>query len=137
MSDMAGPAFRAAREGANVKSATGIVAVVVIIGCAAWLLYYQKSQPAPGEPVKNMTPLKCTSCGKAYAKMAGALPTKCHYCGETTAHRARQCAKCGAIVAYTKQISFSPEEEGEKITCECGSDKLREVDPKAIEIINP
>lgn len=113
-----------------------VAAIAVIIGSAAWLIYWNKSQPKPGETVPNLTPLYCTSCNKAYAMLAGDLPTKCHFCGKQTAYRARQCAKCKAIVPFTKTQGFSDKGQGEAEKCiKCGDKRLMEVPANAIEIL--
>lgn len=113
-----------------------IAAIAVIIGSATWLIYWNKSQPKPGETVPNLTPLYCTSCSKAYAKMAGDLPTNCHFCKKPTAYRARQCAKCKAVVPFTKPYGYDDRKEAEPEKCiKCGDKRLMEVPPSAIEIL--
>lgn len=115
-----------------MKSPVGIIAILVIIASAGWLIFYNKSQPVAGSAVQSMTPLYCTSCHKAYAKLAGDLPTKCHFCGEQTAWRAKKCVKCNEFVGWTQQSAFQT--GGEAVKCEkCGSTKLREVRPDEIE----
>ncbi|RMF76285.1 MAG: hypothetical protein D6744_12475 [Planctomycetota bacterium] len=112
----------------------GILALVVIAGCAFWLFYYQKSQPVPGEPVPHMMPLVCDACGEAYADEAGALPTVCAKCGEKKAYYGLMCTECGKITPFYDY--GKPSSGGRKVKCKyCDGTKLREV--KAGEVSKP
>jgi DNA-directed RNA polymerase subunit RPC12/RpoP len=109
-----------------------VVALVVIVGSAAWLFSFYSSQPAPGEPVAHKAPIKCTACGKVYIGMIGRQPAKCAYCGEEAAWQAVKCAKCGEIFALVgAQSSFA---SAQSIKCpKCGCTSFKEVPPDGLE----
>ena len=109
-----------------------VIALIVIIGSGLWLSSYYSAQPEPGEPVAHKAPIKCTSCGKVYIGMIGRQPAKCAYCGEETAWQARQCVKCGEIVALIgAQSSFGA---AQSFKCpKCGCTQSKEVSPNGLE----
>jgi DNA-directed RNA polymerase subunit RPC12/RpoP len=110
--------------------------ILVILGCATWLIYYYASQPDPGETEQHLAPLACTGCGKAYIGMIGDEPGKCHYCRKETVWLAHKCMNpsCGAIVPWVRDLGFDSVTAAGPDKCpKCGGDVFGEVSPDEIK----
>lgn len=114
-----------------MKALWPVLALLVIIGCAAWLFLYYRSQPAPGQAVAHRAPVACEACGQAYITMISKEPAKCYFCGETTVWSAAQCVKCGAIVPIVGGPSYRA---ASSLRCpECEGTRFKEVPPDELE----
>ena len=113
-----------------MKSFWAIVALIVIVASAGFLISYYAKQPKPGQTVLHRAPVACDACGKAYITMLGDQPAKCYYCEQQTAWRAIQCADCKAIIPM---VSGKFSGESSRVCPKCGSSRLTEVSPDGLE----
>ena len=108
-----------------------VVAFIVLLGCGLWLTYYYGTKAKKGEPVENLQPLACASCGAVFAKEAGQLPVDCIKCGKKDAHRALKCRECKAVFPYIRTAENFGQAGGVKCN-KCGKSKFTEVSPDDI-----
>ncbi len=111
------------------------VAIVLLLGSGAWLAYYFKSQPKPGDSVEHLQPLACANCHYAWKATVGDPPVKCPKCGQLQGYRAAKCAdpKCGAVTPVIRSSNRSDPGSKTPPSCyKCGGTRLVEVPPDAI-----
>ncbi len=104
------------------------LALVALAGCGAYLVYFFKSQPKPGETIVHTQPLCCTACGKAFIADVGDPPVACAYCSQPTAWRAAYCSTCSLVIPIVRK-------DGQSVfkCVKCGGAAIREVTPDEIK----
>ena len=113
-----------------MKSFWPIVALVVIAGCAWFLVSHYAKQSESGQTVPYRAPVACEACGKAYITMLGGTPAKCFYCSEEQVWRALQCPECLAIIPMSPSVRA---ESGAELCPKCGKSSLKEVSSDGLE----
>jgi hypothetical protein len=107
------------------------IVVVLFLAAGARALFYFKTKPPPGEPVATMMPGCCDACGKNYAAMIGAEPSKCGYCEKMALYRAFKCLDCEKIFPRVQPTDKVNAVAPPPTVCKfCGSNKVsHEISP--------